>query len=162
MSELSSMSVLFCIHSVGSGRRGPKIQPRHPYSYLHIELLTSASINDTRTMSDPSEAKQASVPQWQQQQQQESGSSESVNGESTVPEASQTTDSPPSRSSLVEQASRFLLEDGIKDAPTERKVAFLETKGLTQEEIRKLVPSPTETSNVAEQEVLGTEEPVCY
>ncbi|KAL8908115.1 MAG: hypothetical protein Q9207_001007 [Kuettlingeria erythrocarpa] len=111
-------------------------------------------------MSDPSEAKQASVPQWQQQQQQhEPGSSASVNGGSTVPEASQTLEPPPSRASLVEQASRFLQEDGIKDAPIERTVAFLESKGLTQEEIPKLVPSPPETSNVGEQEVLGTEEP---
>ncbi len=112
-------------------------------------------------MSDPSEAKKASVPQWQQQWQ-EPGSSDSVNGGPTVSEASQNTDPPPSRASLVEQASRFLQEDGIKDAPTERKVAFLESKGLTQEEIHKLVPSPTETSNVGDQEVLGTEESVCY
>ncbi|KAL8928847.1 MAG: hypothetical protein Q9208_001625, partial [Pyrenodesmia sp. 3 TL-2023] len=107
-------------------------------------------------MSDPSEPKQASVPQWQQQRDAES--SESVDGESAVPEASKTTDPPPSRAALVEQASRFLQEDEIKDAPIERKISFLETKGLTQDEIHKLLPSPTDTPKTGEQEA-GAEEP---
>lgn len=110
-------------------------------------------------MSDSSEPKQASIPQWQQQKNAES--SESVDGESAVPEASTTTDPPPSRAALVEQASRFLQEDEIKEAPTERKRSFLETKGLTQDEIHKLLPSPTDTPENEEQEA-GTEEPVCY
>ncbi|KAL8760513.1 MAG: hypothetical protein Q9184_003311 [Pyrenodesmia sp. 2 TL-2023] len=104
-------------------------------------------------MSDPSERKQASIPQ-----QQEVESSESVDGESAVSVASAITNASSSRAALVEQASRFLQEDEIKDAPTERKISFLETKGLTQDEIRELLPSPTDTPKEGDK-AAGTEEP---
>ncbi|KAL5003549.1 peroxisomal membrane anchor protein conserved region-domain-containing protein [Aspergillus recurvatus] len=69
-----------------------------------------------------------SIPKWQQQH---SGSSppnpegkNADNGE---------------RSALLEQASSFLQDDSIRDASTDRKIAFLESKGLTAPEIDGLL-----------------------
>ena len=42
---------------------------------------------------------------------------------------------------LREQAAKFLSDPSIKDAPRERKVAFLEAKGLKAEEIDLLLSS---------------------
>ena len=44
-----------------------------------------------------------------------------------------------SRHSLLDQASQFLLHDDIRDAPRERKVTFLESKGLRPAEIDELL-----------------------
>ncbi|KAA6414999.1 MAG: hypothetical protein FRX48_01750 [Lasallia pustulata] len=83
-------------------------------------------------MSDP---KQISIPQWQRQgaakdpQEPPKGSEKSDHAEKP----------PPSRASLLEQAAKFLEAEDIREAPTERKISFLESKGLTNEEIHKLV-----------------------
>lgn len=83
-------------------------------------------------MSDP---KQISIPQWQRQgaakdpQEPPKGSEKSDHAEKP----------PPSRASLLEQAAKFLEAEDIRDAPTERKISFLESKGLTNEEIHKLL-----------------------
>ena len=44
-----------------------------------------------------------------------------------------------SRDDLKEQASKFLDDEQIKDAPLERKLEFLETKGFSKEEIYYLL-----------------------
>jgi hypothetical protein len=46
---------------------------------------------------------------------------------------------PESREKVVEQAKRFLEEDEVKDASTDKKIAFLESKGLRSEEIQELL-----------------------
>lgn len=109
-------------------------------------------------MSDPPNLKQASIPHWQQQE--NSQISKTSNEESTSPEAPEPANSPPSRAALLEQASKFLTEDEIKDAPTERKIAFLETKGLTEEEIHRLLDLPSGKPNAEAHEEAGTEEAV--
>ncbi|KAJ0422860.1 peroxisomal membrane anchor protein conserved region-domain-containing protein [Aspergillus carlsbadensis] len=43
------------------------------------------------------------------------------------------------RSTLLEQASKFLQDESIRDASTDRKIAFLESKGLTSPEIDSLL-----------------------
>ncbi|OJD26841.1 hypothetical protein ACJ73_01762 [Blastomyces percursus] len=43
------------------------------------------------------------------------------------------------RETLIEQASRFLEDESIRDAPTDKKVAFLESKCLNNEDIQKLL-----------------------
>ncbi|KAF2460322.1 peroxisomal membrane anchor protein conserved region-domain-containing protein [Lineolata rhizophorae] len=45
----------------------------------------------------------------------------------------------PGQGTLLEQAARFLEDPSIKDAPRERKVAFLESKGIEAEDIAKLL-----------------------
>lgn len=44
-----------------------------------------------------------------------------------------------SRHELVEQASKFLETAEVKDAPTDSKISFLESKGLTDQEIQGLL-----------------------
>jgi len=46
---------------------------------------------------------------------------------------------PESREKVLEQAKKFLEEDEVKDATTDKKVAFLESKGLQGEEIQSLL-----------------------
>ena len=41
--------------------------------------------------------------------------------------------------SLLEQASKFLEDPSIRDAPRDRKASFLETKGLSKDEVEKLL-----------------------
>jgi hypothetical protein len=46
---------------------------------------------------------------------------------------------PGTREKVLEQAKKFLEEDEVKDASTDKKVAFLESKGLQGEEIQSLL-----------------------
>lgn len=46
--------------------------------------------------------------------------------------------------SLLEQASKFLKDPSIRDAPRDRKAAFLETKGLSKVEVEKLLGAEPE------------------
>jgi hypothetical protein len=42
--------------------------------------------------------------------------------------------------SLMEQATRFLQDPSIQNAPREQKIAFLESKGLKREDMEVLLP----------------------
>jgi hypothetical protein len=77
--------------------------------------------------SEPSRKKAISAPRWQQQSSPETS------------DAAEPSSAAVSRSELLEQASRFLEADEIREASRGRKVAFLESKGLTNEEIQKLL-----------------------
>jgi hypothetical protein len=57
----------------------------------------------------------------------------------------------PSRETVVGQAKKFLEEDEVCDASTDKKIAFLEGKGLTGAEIQELlgVTRNTEASATA-------------
>ncbi|KAK2625388.1 hypothetical protein QTJ16_004700 [Diplocarpon rosae] len=44
-----------------------------------------------------------------------------------------------SRETLISQARKFLKEDDIRDASTDKKIAFLQSKGLQDEEIQRLL-----------------------
>ncbi|KAJ6108362.1 peroxin Pex14/17-Penicillium chrysogenum [Penicillium sp. IBT 18751x] len=82
-------------------------------------------------MSDPS-SKPPSIPSWQR-----SGSAPDQAPLSSSPSS----DAPAStsRQDLVDSASRFLDDESIRDAPTDRKVSFLESKGLNSGEIQQLL-----------------------
>ena len=77
--------------------------------------------------------KKASIPAWQQQHHDQTTPTQTT---SSSPN-SDTTTTP--RPDLVEQASKFLQDDSIRDAPTDQKVSFLESKGLRNEEIQSLL-----------------------
>lgn len=119
--------------------------------HLQAAIATTSRIVHTShidTMADPSGPKKTAIPQWQQQK----------SSKAPEPSDQQPTDqeipiptSAPSRATLLDQASKFLEEDEVKDAPAERKKAFLETKGLTQEEIHRLLNLPTDTANAEGQ-----------
>ncbi|KAH0556860.1 hypothetical protein GP486_005348 [Trichoglossum hirsutum] len=80
--------------------------------------------------SEPSRKEPDSAPQWQQK------SPPAAPGATQASTASATS---ASRTELLEQASKFLEAGEIREAPTSRKIAFLESKGLTNEEIQKLL-----------------------
>ena len=83
-------------------------------------------------MSDP-DSKKVSIPAWQQQQR-----DQTTPNQTTSPSPnSDTTTSP--RPDLMDQASKFLQDESIRDAPTDQKISFLESKGLRNEEIQSLL-----------------------
>ncbi|PWY89570.1 hypothetical protein BO94DRAFT_534348 [Aspergillus sclerotioniger CBS 115572] len=92
-----------------------------------------------------SKPKSSSIPQWQQPN--------NASNNDTTSTSSPTSDET-SRSALIEQAAKFLEDDSIRDAPTDRKVTFLQSKGLREDEINTLLAiSPTpEPSDTPEEE----------
>lgn len=85
-------------------------------------------------MSDP---KPKSPPSPSPQQQ-----SDSASTDSQVSSSSPSSDDAPastSRQDLIDQASRFLEDDSLRDAPIDRKISFLESKGLKSSEIQQLL-----------------------
>ncbi|PLN82447.1 hypothetical protein BDW42DRAFT_193063 [Aspergillus taichungensis] len=104
-------------------------------------------------MSDPKP--KATIPSWQQSQNQspkenqQEAPSESAPAESTPSTDSQTPDQP-ARSTLLEQASKFLEDESIRDAPTDKKISFLESKGLKGPEIDSLLGVSRNTEATAQ------------
>lgn len=56
-----------------------------------------------------------------------------------------------SRQTLLDQAATFLLDESIRDAPWERKRSFLETKGLSVDEINGLLQAGNNESSQSHQ-----------
>jgi hypothetical protein len=81
------------------------------------------------TMSDSDQGeKRAGVPSWQMKSK-----------DKTAKEEEKSAAESPSRETIIEQAKKFLEEDEVRDASTDKKVAFLESKGLRNEEIQDLL-----------------------
>lgn len=79
-------------------------------------------------MSDSDENQKPGVPQWQ------------LDSKTEVPaDASESTAGTQSRETMIEQARKFLQEDDVRNATTDKKIAFLESKGLLPEEIKTLL-----------------------
>ncbi|KAJ5773024.1 hypothetical protein N7457_007920 [Penicillium paradoxum] len=92
-------------------------------------------------MSDNS-PKSASIPAWQKPNKTADESpSPSPSSSSASEDAPATTPSTP-RKALLDQASKFLEDESIRDAPTERKVSFLESKGLSSDEVQQVLAVP--------------------
>jgi hypothetical protein len=88
--------------------------------------------------------KKTGVPSWQLKP---SGTSQDdqTEGQNTAPQPT------PSRASIIEDARRFLLEDEVRNAPTDKQVAFLEGKGLESQEIQELLGVTRNTDATAPQ-----------
>ncbi|MCJ1447027.1 MAG: hypothetical protein MMC23_007535 [Stictis urceolatum] len=84
-------------------------------------------------MSDP---KDRSIPQWQRQG--PGDASQVALKEADKVEPAPATEAQ-ARAPLLEQAKEFLQHDEIRDAPTDRKISFLEGKGLSNDEIQQLL-----------------------
>lgn len=69
-----------------------------------------------------------SIPQWQRQHSSSPPASDGKDADNDV-----------DRSTLLEQASKFLQDDSIRDASTDHKITFLESKGLAAPEIDNLL-----------------------
>ncbi|PSN63580.1 hypothetical protein BS50DRAFT_602381 [Corynespora cassiicola Philippines] len=62
---------------------------------------------------------------------------------------------PPHDIPLLEQASRFLQDPAIRDAPRDRKAAFLESKGVKSEDINRLLGAAPRESTTEDLEQAG-------
>jgi Pex14 N-terminal domain len=85
-------------------------------------------------MADEAGSKKPSIPAWQTKAPEETSQSSSK----TTNQAERETPAQ-ERTALIEQAKTFLQEFSVRDAPREKKVAFLEKKGLQGDEIQKLL-----------------------
>ncbi|EEQ31537.1 hypothetical protein McanMca71_006158 [Microsporum canis] len=92
--------------------------------------------------------KGTAIPSWQQGAAQET-SSESSTATSSPAE-------PESRETLLEQAKRFLQDESISEAPTDKKIAFLESKGLSNDEIHTLLGVSRNTQATADDTTTTT------
>ncbi|KFY34411.1 hypothetical protein V495_08160 [Pseudogymnoascus sp. VKM F-4514 (FW-929)] len=86
-------------------------------------------------MSDSESKPKGGVPSWQMKP--EASDPKPATEEKEA--ATESAPEPKSRTSILEDARKFLQEDEVKDATTDKKVAFLEGKGLTSEEIHQLL-----------------------
>jgi hypothetical protein len=76
--------------------------------------------------------KNGGVPSWQLKPS-DAPQEKKTEGQDSAPQPK------PSRASVIENARRFLLEDDVRNAPTDKQVAFLESKGLESHEIQELL-----------------------
>ena len=82
--------------------------------------------------------KSPAVPLWEQK----SGAASDDQSPFSSPSPSPSCDNTPvpaSRQDLIDQASRFLEDESIRDSSMDCKVSFLESKGLNTEEIQQLL-----------------------
>ncbi|OBT69725.1 hypothetical protein VE03_00852 [Pseudogymnoascus sp. 23342-1-I1] len=87
-------------------------------------------------MSDSESKPKGGVPSWQMKPEASDPKPETEEKQATAAEPSP---EPKPRTSVLEDARKFLEEDEVKDASTDKKVAFLEGKGLSSEEIHQLL-----------------------
>ncbi|EKV12473.1 Peroxin 14/17 [Penicillium digitatum PHI26] len=86
-------------------------------------------------MSDDT-SKSTSITSWQRPNQTAGELPSPTSDDAPAPTAST------SRQALLDQASKFLEDESIRDAPTERKVSFLESKGLSSDDIQQILGIP--------------------
>ena len=98
-------------------------------------------------MGDSADKKSPSIPEWQK------AFAQSSSPPSTETSADAQDDGAASKTQLLDQAKRFLEDESIRDASRERKVAFLEQKGLQGDDIQTLLgPASTETTPSGEED----------
>jgi hypothetical protein len=93
----------------------------------------------------------SSIPAWQRAT--SLPGAEEQKPETSPPPSESTTDAAPQDAepeTLKEKARKFLEDPSIKDASSERKIAFLESKGLKREDVESLV-GPDEANEVLQQ-----------
>ncbi|CAI7644698.1 unnamed protein product [Penicillium glandicola] len=78
-------------------------------------------------------SKAASIPSWQRCNNTAEESPSPTSDDAPAATAST------SRQGLIDQASKFLEDESIRDAPTERKISFLESKGLSSDDIQQVL-----------------------
>src|SRR5271167_3546719 len=69
----------------------------------------------------------------------------------------------PGRETFIEQAKQFLEKDEVRNASTDKKIAFLESKGLRSEEIQDLLrmtPNPEASAPAASQVSISSLPPI--
>jgi hypothetical protein len=107
-------------------------------SQHHIDtsaILPTINANNS-IMSDSESKPKGGVPSWQMKP--EASDPKPATEEKPASSSSSSPEVKP-RTSVLEDARKFLEEEEVKDASTDKKVAFLEGKGLTSEEIHQLL-----------------------
>lgn len=94
-------------------------------------------------MPDQGSKKGPSIPDWQQKPLPDS----TPTSNTAQPSSDETSTTPTSELPLLDQARIFLQEESIQNSSRERKVAFLETKGLNVDEIEQLLGAEQSTSD---------------
>ena len=112
------------------------IVPRHDIKCIHVGIK-STSFKSSRHNSTMVDSKPKSIPQWQRQDPIKDSEKPQGDKSENVPNATQSPTS--TRATLVDQASKFLENEEIRDSSTGRKIEYLESKGLTNEEIHNLL-----------------------
>ena len=86
-------------------------------------------------MTDP---KLRSIPEWQcgkSIESKDTTGSNTTNGTSSDQQTQQSA----SRTNILKQAAKFLDAEEVRNGSTDRKISFLESKGLTKEEVHQLL-----------------------
>lgn len=94
----------------------------------------------------------STIPSWQQSQNQPPKENHQETPSESAPSTDSQTPDQPARSTLLEQASKFLEDEAIRDAPTDKKISFLESKGLKGPEIDSLLGVSRNTEATAQPE----------
>ncbi|KAK4860712.1 hypothetical protein LT330_004443 [Penicillium expansum] len=99
----------------------------------------------------------SSIPSWQRANKMAEESPSPTSDDAPATTAST------SRQALLDQASKFLEDESIRDAPTERKVSFLESKGLSSDDIEQVLGisrnAETSSSSTAAEDKTQEETP---
>ena len=85
------------------------------------------------------DSKGKSIPQWQRQEVLEAVGSSVPDQPTSTPTAATEEAQATLREELLQQGTEWLQHEDICDAPRERKIMFLEKKGLNQPEIHRLL-----------------------
>lgn len=93
-----------------------------------------------------SDSRDPLIPEWQRKSAERTATPEPDHMSSDNTGSSEDS----SRSVLLDQATKFLEDESIRDASTDRKVSFLESKGLTNDEIQKLLGVSRNSSATSE------------
>lgn len=142
------------------------LEPRHVRIRVQLILLVVAQRRlsylhrDASIMDDSADNKQKSKLDWQSDE--ASGSHDDLGKGLKTPDSPAHVEAPPPRAILLEQASKFVEDDEIKDAPAERKIAFLRSKGLTDEEAYRLLELPCDNAKAEMPKETGPEQAVCF
>ena len=86
-------------------------------------------------MSDSDDGQGKPLLSWQQN----STVKEPVSGSTTVSQNESSAPLDTSRHTIIEQAKKFLEDQNVRDATTDKKIEFLESKGLNSDEIQQLL-----------------------
>ena len=98
-------------------------------------------------MGDSEDPKPKRVPTWQR-------SESSPSEKDTAKEAEESAMPDERRRTLLEDAAKFLDDEDIRDAPTERKKVFLGSKGMTENQIQDLLEQQEQDRLTPEAEVM--------
>lgn len=98
---------------------------------------------------------QSAVPSAEQEPKPENAAEDSTVPVAEEPTSTETTVTETKSTELLDQASRFLEDANIRDAPRDRKVVFLQAKGVSSEDIEALLGKEIQEDAAPDLEAAG-------